>query len=303
LHFLRNHYNPSQKFLPLGGGSNVLFLNDFNGTVLLIASKGIEYINDDYEHVIVKAEAGEKWEEFVDFCVEKGFSGLENLSLIPGSVGASPIQNIGAYGVEVKDVLHTVEAVEIKSGIIRTFRAEECGFAYRSSIFKTTACGRFLITAVSFRLSKVFIPKLAYGALDDEFKETANPALKDVAEAIKRIRRSKLPDPAVLGNAGSFFKNPAVSTVHYNHLHEVYPEIVGYPADDGFKLAAGWLIEKAGWKGKCLGNAAVHDKQALVISNKGNATGQEILNLAREIQKSVFQQFGVALEAEVNFVE
>lgn len=301
-HFLRNHYTASRNFLPLGGGSNVLFVKDYSGIILVIASKGIE-VEDHKDYVLVKASAGERWENFVDFCVQHGYCGLENLSLIPGCVGASPMQNIGAYGTEVKEVVHSVEAFEIQSGTIRSFRAEECHFEYRSSIFKTSQRGKYIISAVCFRLSKVFKPQLSYAALAAELKDNPKPGIHEVAEAVKRIRLSKLPDPEILGNAGSFFKNPGISAEHYHLLKEGFPELVAYPQEGGFKLAAGWLIEKAGWKGKSLGEAAVYDKQALVLINKGKATGSDIQKLASEIQKSVLQMFGVALEAEVNFIE
>jgi UDP-N-acetylmuramate dehydrogenase len=300
--FLRNHYTASRKFLILGGGSNVLFLKDFNGIILVIATKGIA-TEDCGDHVLVTASAGERWETFVDYCVEHGYCGLENLSLIPGCVGASPMQNIGAYGTEVKEVIHSVEAFEIQTGRIRTFQAEECHFAYRSSIFKTSLRGKYLISAVCFHLSKEFKPQLSYSALAAELKNNSQPGIAEVAEAVKRIRRSKLPDPEILGNAGSFFKNPEISEEHYHLLKEAFPEIVAYQQENGVKLAAGWLIEKAGWKGKSIGEAAVHDKQALVLINKGKATGRDIQKLANEIQRSVLQKFGVALEAEVNFVE
>lgn len=300
-HFIRNHYNPEKRFLPIGGGSNVLFPSFFAGIILGMNTKGIDVYTKGVD-IFVKAAAGENWESFVDFCVNNHFCGLENLSLIPGKVGAAPIQNIGAYGSEVKDSIFSVDTIEIKTGISKTFSNKECDFGYRNSVFKAVFKGKYLITSVCFKLSKLFTPNLGYGALKGEFDPSGpeNPA--QVSEAIKRIRRSKLPDPLLIGNAGSFFKNPTISAHHHELLKDTYPELISFPAGENFKLAAGWLIEKAGWKGRSLGNAAVHDKQALVIINKGGATGEEIRKLAAEIQKDILKLFGVALEPEVNYL-
>lgn len=302
LTFLRNHKPLNHPFIVLGGGSNVLLTADEVDTVMIIASTGYQKIAEAETEVVYEVQAGESWEKWVDFCVENDYSGLENLSLIPGSVGAAPMQNIGAYGTEVKECIEAVEAIDISTFCPRTFSKEECGFAYRSSVFKTSLRNKYIITSVQFRLSKQFNPNLSYSALASVFENKPAPTLAHIADAVKHIRRSKLPDPEITGNAGSFFKNPVISHEHYTLLKEKFAGIVSYPANDGVKLAAGWLIEAAGWKGKHLGKAAVHDKQALVLVNTGDANGQEILTLAAEIQKSILNLFGVSLETEVNII-
>ena len=293
-----------EKFLMLGGGSNILFTKDFEGLLLKNEISGIEVINENAQQVWIKVGAGVVWHEFVLKCIERGWGGLENLSLIPGTVGASPIQNIGAYGVEVKDLIVEVEGVDLVQKNTRTINSQECEFAYRSSIFKTSLKNTFLITAVVFRLDKQ--PKLhvEYGAIKDQLSKMKidHPTIKDVSNAVISIRQSKLPDPNIIGNAGSFFKNPVVSAKKLNELKAIFPGIVSFPFGNEFKLAAGWLIEQAGWKGHREGNVGCHEKQALVLVNHGNASGAEVLQLSQKIQQSVFTKFGVRLEMEVNVV-
>jgi UDP-N-acetylmuramate dehydrogenase len=294
----------NEKFLMLGGGSNILFTKDYDGLIIKNEITGIELIKEGDQHVWVKVGAGVVWHDFVLYTIEKGWGGLENLSLIPGTVGASPIQNIGAYGVEVKDVIEEVKGIDLKTKQTRTIKSNDCQFEYRSSIFKTNLKNKFLITEVIFKLNKH--PKLhvEYGAIKDELKKEnmEHPTIKDVSNAVISIRSSKLPDPAVLGNAGSFFKNPVVDQQKLSGLKSLFPSIVSYPFVDQFKLAAGWLIEQAGWKGYIENNVGCHEKQALVLVNHGGATGAEILSLAQKIQHSVKQKFGVDLEMEVNLV-
>jgi len=293
-----------EKFLMLGGGSNVLFTKDFEGLLLKNEISGIEVINEDAQQVWIKVGAGVVWHEFVMHCIERGWGGLENLSLIPGTVGASPIQNIGAYGVEVKDLIVEVEGVDLVQKNTRTIESQECEFAYRSSVFKTSLKNTFLITAVVFRLDKQ--PKLhvEYGAIKDQLSKMkiGHPTIKDVSNAVISIRQSKLPDPNIIGNAGSFFKNPVVSAKKLNELKAIFPGIVSFPFGNEIKLAAGWLIEQAGWKGHREGNVGCHEKQALVLVNHGNASGAEVLQLAQKIQQSVYTKFGVELEMEVNVI-
>lgn len=291
------------EYLILGGGSNLLFTEDYNGLVVKNNLKGIEVIGENDDHVFVQAGAGENWHSFVTSCIEKGWNGLENLSLIPGNVGASPMQNIGAYGVELKDVFHELEAIHLASGEIHYFDKGQCEFGYRESIFKKDLKNQYMISRVSFKLAKKFNGNIAYGAIEEELSrlnitELNAPA---VSQAVINIRKSKLPDPAVLGNAGSFFKNPVVKEELYQRIKQAHPNIAAYPADGGnFKLAAGWLIENAGWKGKKVGNCGVHDKQALVLVNHGGALGKEIFDLSTAILEDVKEKFGVELEREVN---
>lgn len=298
---------PDQELLILGGGSNVLFVNDFfDGLVLLNEIKGFEIVEESEASVVVGSGAGEIWHEFVLNCIAKGFSGIENLSLIPGSVGASPMQNIGAYGVEIKDVFEKLEAFHLETGEMHTFDKEACEFGYRESVFKRKFKNQYIITKVFFRLSKS--PKLntSYGVIDAELKNMGvlNPTIKDVSNAVINIRSSKLPDPKKIGNAGSFFKNPVVVKSIYDKIHEDFPEAPNYPAGEGcVKLAAGWLIEQAGWKGKTINHYGVHKLQALVIVNYSGATGKEIYELSTAIIQSVKDLFGVVLEREVNIIE
>jgi UDP-N-acetylmuramate dehydrogenase len=292
--------------LVLGGGSNLLFLEEtFPGLVVHMANKGIEFIEDTQKHVVVRAAAGENWHQLVRQTIDWGLGGLENLSLIPGNVGAAPMQNIGAYGVELKDVFQQLHALNIETGKMQVFDAEACQFGYRSSVFKSSARGKFIIITVDFKLDKHHSPKLDYGAIRQELSLTGieKPSIKHVSEAVCRIRRSKLPDPDLLGNAGSFFKNPIVPFEFFKALQLTFPEVVAFPeGNNKVKLAAGWLIEQAGLKGYRLGDAAVHDRQALVIVNHGKATGIQLFELAMYVKSTVFRQFGVELETEVNVI-
>ncbi len=288
--------------LPIGGGSNLLLTRDVPALVLHMASRGKRIIDESAEQVLVEAEAGEPWHPFVLWTLDQGLAGLENLSLIPGTVGASPIQNIGAYGVEIKDVFAGLTALDSETGIIREFSEDDCAFGYRDSLFKQQP-GRFLILRVRFALRRQAALHLEYGPIRQRLAEQGItvPSAQDVSRAVCAIRSEKLPDPQQLGNAGSFFKNPLVPAAAAQTLRDRYPELVGYPQADGqVKLAAGWLIEKAGWKGFRDGDAGVHRLQALVLVNHGLATGVQLLDLARRIQADVLERFGVSLEIEPN---
>jgi UDP-N-acetylmuramate dehydrogenase len=292
-------------YLLIGGGSNLLFTGNYGGMVIRITSKSVEIINRSEDKVQVKAAAGENWHDFVTYCVNEGFGGLENLSLIPGNVGSCPIQNIGAYGVEVKDCIVAVEAVDLESGEIKVFSNKDCKFGYRDSIFKQELKGKVAIWSVTFELNLNSQVHLEYGAIKQELTsmQVENPGIADVSRAVCNIRRSKLPDPELIGNAGSFFKNPTVEKNFAEKLVESFPKLVYYPvAENIAKLAAGWLIEQCGWKGFREGDAGVHQSQALVLVNYGNATGSDILTLAHRIQNSVYERFGVKLEMEVNVI-
>ena len=291
--------------LILGGGSNILFTDNYNGLILKNEIEGIGNIKEDAEHVYVRAGAGVGWHEFVLYCIENDLGGAENLSLIPGSTGASPMQNIGAYGAEVKDIFHELEAYSIGDKKIVKFSKEGCEFGYRESVFKNKYKGDFVITSVTFRLNKIPVFNTSYGALETELQKAGvrELSLKAISDAVISIRRSKLPDPAVIGNAGSFFKNPAVDNKQFEILKNEFPAIVGYPVNDNTtKLAAGWLIEKAGWKGFRKGDAGCHERQALVLVNYGNAKGNEILHLSEKIIDSVKLMFDVQLQREVNII-
>lgn len=297
-------YKQSRSLI-LGGGSNMLFGGNFDGIVIRVGFKGIEIVESNEDFSYVKSMAGEEWDDLVAFCVEHGLSGVENLSLIPGKVGASPVQNIGAYGCEVKDVIHSLEAVNLEDGQLRIFKPEECGFGYRESVFKKELKGKYLIQSVTFKLNRRGEVKLNYGSLKEQLNKMGieSPTVKHIREAICAVRREKLPDPEVLGNAGSFFKNPVVSLDKYTQLKNQYPDIVAFnESPERMKLAAGWLIEKAGWKGFRKGDAGVHQKQALVLVNYGGASGLDIVNLANDIRKSIFKKFEVELEQEVNLI-
>nr|WP_301295573.1 UDP-N-acetylmuramate dehydrogenase [Pseudomonas nitroreducens] len=295
----------AEKGLPLmviGGGSNLLLSRDVEALVLRMASRGVRVISDDGEHVVVEAEAGEVWDDFVRWTLAQGFGGLENLSLIPGTVGAAPMQNIGAYGVEIKDVFAGLTALDRESGELREFALEDCDFAYRESRFKRES-SRWLILRVRFNLTRAAKLHLDYGPVRQRLAEegVTEPTPVDVSRVICAIRREKLPDPAVLGNAGSFFKNPVVSTEQADALRLRYSDLVAYPQGDGqMKLAAGWLIDKAGWKGFRDGAAGVHAQQALVLVNYGGATGAQLHALAERIRDDIRQRFGVELEMEPN---
>ena len=294
-----------KELLILGGGSNVLFMNDFKGTVLLNKLEGISVVDENEGHVWVKAGGGVNWHEFVLHCIHQNWAGIENLSLIPGSVGAAPMQNIGAYGVETKDVFHELEAIEISTGKIITFSNSDCQFGYRESVFKRALKGQYLISSVIFKLDKKPTFKTSYGAITNELEnmKVTELSIQAISDAVINIRQSKLPDPKVTGNAGSFFKNPVVPISLAENIKKEYPEAAAYPVDNNsMKLAAGWLIDKAGWKGKTYGNYGVHPKQALVLVNYGGATGQNIYDLSTEILADIKSKFGVELEREVNIV-
>ena len=295
-----------EKLLVLGGGSNILFVkNHFDGLVLVNEIKGFEVIESTSEFAIVKAGAGEVWHEFVLKCIENGFCGVENLSLIPGSVGASPMQNIGAYGVEIKDVFEKLEAFHIASGEIHTFSKEDCEFGYRESVFKRKLKDQYIITSVFYRLSKTQNVNTSYGVIESELVKEGitSPTIKNVSNAVIAIRRSKLPDPKEIGNAGSFFKNPIVSKLTLEKIKRNHPNVPNYPSqNDEVKLAAGWLIEQAGWKGKTFDYYGVHKLQALVLVNYKGATGKEVYDLSTLIITDVKAKFGVDLEREVNII-
>ena len=292
-------------FFVLGGGSNVLFTKDFGGVVLQNKITGIQLTGQDENFYYIQAAAGENWHQLVMYCVANNYAGMENLSLIPGSVGASPIQNIGAYGVELKDVFYELQAYDIRQKNIVTFSKGDCRFGYRDSIFKREGKGKFIILHVTFRLPKHPVYNIEYGAIQQELEKMKIDRLSvaAVSEAVIRIRRSKLPDPAVIGNAGSFFKNPTVDNGKYEELKVKYPTMPGYVTDDNHtKLAAGWLIEQCGWKGYRKGDAGCYNKQALVLVNYGNATGADIYHLSEQVIQSVEKTFGIWLEREVNIV-
>jgi len=294
----------SQKILVVGGGSNVLFTEDFNGLVIKISIKGIS-VNTTDEKILVTAGAGEVWNDFVTYCVRHHYAGVENLSLIPGTVGASPIQNIGAYGVELKDVFESCTAFEIATGLIKTFSFADCHFGYRESAFKNDLKGQYIITGVTFRLSAEAKINTSYGAIEAELEKRGitDPDIADVSAAVSHIRVSKLPDPSTIGNAGSFFKNPVIEKHEFADIVAKHPDVVHYPtADNKIKLAAGWLIEQCGWKGKVVGNTGTWKNQALVLVNHGGASGREVYDLSAQIIDSVKSTFGVTLEREVNIL-
>lgn len=298
-----DRFRNTSKFM-IGGGSNVLFIQDYDGLLIHIDIQGREIVKEDEQHVRLSVGAGENWHELVLDCVEKGWGGIENLSLIPGSVGAAPIQNIGAYGVELEEVFESLQAIKVDSGNIQTFSKEECKFGYRDSVFKNELKGKYVITSVKLKLAKQPRVNTSYKALSEKIEEKniAEPTIKDVSEAVIEIRQSKLPDPAEIGNTGSFFKNPIIDKEKFNSLQKNYPDIPHYLAGEAVKIPAAWLIDQCGWKGKRFGDAGVHKMQALVIVNYGNATGEEIWKLAQDIQESVKNKFGVSLTPEVNIV-
>ncbi len=318
-----------QERLFLGGGSNVLFTKDFEGIVILNKLKGIEIINETSEYVFIKSMGGEWWNDLVNFAVDRGYWGIENLALIPGTVGATPVQNIGAYGIELKDILENVEAYDVKTAEKKVFTNTECEFGYRDSVFKSRLKGKYFILAVVLKLNKNSNPNISYKFLKDYLmeKKLDETNIKNVNDAVAEIRRSKLPDPKILGNAGSFFKNVFVPVEKLKELLEIYPSMpyfedgeminpvisrprehvsatvtLGRPASNRVKIPAGWLIEQCGWKGKRIGNVGVHERQALVLVNYGGATGEEIKNLAEQIIDSVYQKFGLKLTLEVNLI-
>lgn len=300
-----SNLNNDTPVLVLGGGSNLLFRDNIDGFVVKNEIMGIDLIREDADHVYVRAGAGDNWHGFVEHCIAKGWCGVENLALIPGCIGASPMQNIGAYGVEIKDVFHSLEAWHLQDKELHSFSLEDCAFGYRESVFKRKYKGQYIITHVTYRLRKTPEFHISYGAIQQELEHMGvqELSIRAVADAVIGIRRSKLPDPAVIGNAGSFFKNPEVPAETFVALKQRFPDIVGYSTSSGMvKLAAGWLIERAGWKGYRKGDAGVHEKQALVLVNYGQATGDEIFQLSEEILHSIDAQFGVHLEREVNII-
>ncbi|MDP2541793.1 UDP-N-acetylmuramate dehydrogenase [Tenacibaculum discolor] len=291
----------------ISGGSNMLLTKDIETLVVHINFKGISIDQQNHNDVYITVNAGENWHEFVLWCVSLNYGGLENLSLIPGNVGTCPIQNIGAYGVEVKDTITKVEAIEIKTGKLVSFSAEECQFGYRNSIFKNKAKGKYILTSVSFKLTKNNHKlNTSYGAIESELssKGITNPTIKDISDAVITIRQSKLPNPKEIGNSGSFFKNPVISKEHFEKLQKNYPDIPSYViSDTEIKVPAGWLIEQSGFKGKRFGNYGVHEKQALVLVNYGDASGKEIYELAQKIQRTIKDTFDINLEIEVNIIQ
>lgn len=299
---------PDYQHIPkliLGGGSNLLLTQNFEGLVIKINLKGIEKIKEDDQHIWLRVGAGEIWHEFVLYCIQHQYAGIENLSLIPGTVGAAPMQNIGAYGVEIKEVFEELTALDLTTLQLTTYDLSTCRFGYRESIFKHEAKGRTIIVNVTFRLNKNPTFHVNYGDIQKTLTEmgVTNLTIKAVSDAVIQIRQSKLPNPAEIGNAGSFFKNPEIPKVQFEQLKELYPTMPGYPTSDTtMKVPAGWLIEQAGWKGHRTGNVGVHTRQALVLVNYGGGTGLEIKALAQQVQASVFEKFGVRLSVEVNFV-
>ena len=293
--------------LHIGGGSNLLFVNDFNGIVLHSRLHGIEVTADEGDYVYVRVASGTTWDNFVQYAVDSNWYGLENLSLIPGEVGAAAIQNIGAYGVEAKDFILFVDTVDLQTGAIRHFTADECEYGYRTSIFKTTLRGRYAVTHVHFSLRHSFQPNLEYGGIRAALSERGIQEFDVTPQALRQtiidIRRQKLPDPAVLGNAGSFFTNPIVERSVFESLQKQYPDAPHYDVDaTHVKVPAGWMIEQCGWKGRALGHAAVYDRQALVLVNNGDATGSDIAALSAAIQADVHEKFGIDIQPEVNFI-
>lgn len=290
----------ARKFI-LGGGSNLVFTQDIKAVVLKVEIPGIRLLETRSDAWIVEAGAGETWHNVVSWCLDHDLPGLENMALIPGTVGAAPVQNIGAYGLELKDRFESLDAVDLMTGRTVTFNREQCQFDYRDSIFKRALAGRSVITTVRLRLPRPWVPMLGYAELERKVQETGitAPSARQVFDWIVAVRRAKLPDPAVIGNAGSFFKNPVVTPEQCRDIIQRDPEIVHYPMPDGsFKLAAGWMIDACGWKGKTVGQAGVYEKQALVLVNRGDARGAEVVTLARAIQESVYGRFGIRLEPE-----
>lgn len=297
-----------KKELPLlliNGGSNMLLTKDWNGLVIHIDLKGIEITAENVDFVQIKVQSGENWHRFVMWTLENDFGGLENLSLIPGNAGTTPVQNIGAYGVEIKDSMTELTALEISTLKIRKFTNAECEFAYRDSVFKNIYKDRFIILDVSFKLTKRNHKLYTeYGAIRAELDKMGveNPTIQEISKAVIQIRTQKLPDPAEIGNSGSFFKNPVISSAEYERLKLEFPDFQAHPKDEAYKVAAGWLIEKAGWKGKRFGDAGVHKNQALVLVNYGNASGMEIFDLSQKIMDDIYEKFGILLEREVNII-
>ncbi len=291
----------------LSGGSNMLLTKNIDALVLHIAIRGIDVIEETKDHVVISATAGENWHDFVQYCIHNDYGGLENLSLIPGYVGSAPIQNIGAYGVELKDTFVSCEAIHTTTGEKHLFSNEDCKFDYRNSIFKNEVKGKYIITRVTFKLTKKnHRLNTSYGAIENAITDRGiqKPTIKDVSEAVIHIRKNKLPDPSEIGNSGSFFKNPIISIQHFLELQKSYPDIPSYKIDQNYiKVPAGWLIEQSGFKGKRWGDAGVHQKQALVLVNYGNASGHEILDISKKIQNEIHEKFDISLEIEVNIIQ
>ncbi len=295
----------SMPHLILGGGSNLLFLNDYSGLILHNQIQFIREISKDNESVLIQAGGGSSWNDLVNYCVDNNYGGIENLALIPGTCGAAPIQNIGAYGTELKSALHSLEALNLENKEIEIFTNADCQFGYRNSFFKQSGKNRYCILSITLKLSTRPVLNLSYSALKDELEKSgiSQPTIQDVRDTVVKIRSSKLPNPVEIGNAGSFFKNPEIPVEDFQVLQQNHPDVVSFPGKPGYqKLAAGWLIEQAGWKGYRTGDIGVHARQALVLVNYGNGKGIEIAELAAKIQDSVFTRFGVRLEPEVNFI-
>ena len=307
--FLSPIFKNNEKLF-LGGGSNILFTKDFDGIIVLNKIKNIEIIEEQIDYVLLRAMGGELWHDLVLFAVNNGYWGIENLTLVPGTVGAAPIQNIGAYGVELKDTLENVEVFDITTGDKKVFTKEECEFGYRDSVFKNKLKGRYFIFSITLKLSKIPKRNVTYKVLQDYLENLSAQAgnkietksLKDISDAVANIRRSKLPDPKIIGNAGSFFKNVFTTKEKIQSLLEEFTDMPYFEEDHFMKIPSGWLIEQCGWKGKSVGNVGVHDKQALVLVNHGGASGEEIKNLAEQIIKSVYEKFGLKLIPEVNLI-
>lgn len=292
-----------RRWLVLAGGNNILFTRDYDGVLLTPVARQITLLSDDGEEVRVRADAGVEWDDLVEWAVERGLWGIENLSLIPGKAGAAPVQNIGAYGCEAKDAIRRVEMYCVETGAMLTLDAAHCGFGYRESVFKHDLKGKVIITAVEIALSHTPRPRLGYGDVEREVEARGGVTLRNIREAICSIRRAKLPDPAVLGNAGSFFKNPVVVAAAAERLLAEYPDMPHYPAPEGrVKLAAGWLIDRAGMKGRREGAVGVHERQALVLVNHGGATGGEVIAFAHKVQETVREKFGIEIDTEVNIL-
>ncbi len=298
--------NKSQRKFILGGGSNMLLTKDIDALVIHVDLKGRKIVQENDDFVWVESQAGENWHEFVLWTIDKNFGGLENMSLIPGNVGTTPVQNIGAYGTEIKDTFDSCEAMKIENQEMKTFAKDECHFGYRESVFKNEAKDQYIITSVVFKLTKHNHKiNTSYGDISGELAKNyiINPSLKDVSNAVIAIRKSKLPDPKELGNSGSFFKNPILLKTDFDKIHQKFPEMKFYEVSETeVKVPAGWLIEQAGFKGKRFGDAGIHKNQALVLVNYGNATGQEILDVSKKIQETIYKTFGIHIEAEVNVI-
>ncbi|MBT1705206.1 UDP-N-acetylmuramate dehydrogenase [Chryseosolibacter indicus] len=294
------------KHLIIGGGSNLLLTGDFNGLVIKNDIKGINVVQENEDTIMLKVGAGENWHKFVMYCVDRNYGGVENLSLIPGTIGAAPMQNIGAYGVEIKEVIHTVEAIEISTGDVRVFSNAECQFGYRESIFKHELKNKYFISSITLSLTKKNHRfNTTYGAITDVLKQNHNNevSVKNISDAVVFIRKTKLPDPEVIGNAGSFFKNPSVEHSVFDRIKVDFPSVPSFPGENGLvKVPAGWLIEQCGWKGKTIENIGVHKHQALVLVNYGGGDGSKIWDLAMKIQSSVKEKFNITLHPEVNVI-